>query len=258
VRLGFAEDPPTLDVDGTDAAHKLAILTSIASGKAIDFDGVYREGITDIIPEDIQFADEFGFCLKLLAIARYLGDRLEVRVHPALIPRDHIMANVNGVYNAIYLDGDFVGPNLYYGLGAGRRPTGSAVVSDIINLARQLRQGCKSFIPPLACVPDAGRAVRIQPMADLITAYYFRFSALDQPGVLSKIAGILGEHHISIAAVIQKGREVNGSVPIVMMTHEARESDAVKALSLMRGIDVLTDRTIMIRVEKGHLHGAGE
>jgi homoserine dehydrogenase len=258
VRLGFAEDPPTLDVDGTDAAHKLAILASIAFGKPIDFDGVYREGITDLIPEDIQFADEFGFCVKLLAITRYLDDRVEARVHPALIPKDHIMANVDGVYNAIYVDGDFVGPNLYYGLGAGRRPTGSAVVSDIINLARQLRQGCKDFIPPLACVRPAGEALLIQPMDDLVTAYYFRFSALDQPGVLSKIAGILGEHQISIAAVIQKGREINGSVPIVMMTHEARESNVVKALSLMHGIDVLTDRTIMIRVQKGHFHGAGE
>ncbi len=258
VRLGFAEDPPTLDVDGTDAAHKLAILTSIAFGKAIDFDGVYREGITDLIPEDIRFADEFGFCVKLLAIARNLGERIEARVHPALIPKDHIMANVNGVYNAIYLDGDFVGPNLYYGLGAGRRTTGSAVASDIINLARQLRQGCKGFTPPLACVRLSAEALEIQPMADLVTEYYFRFSALDQPGVLSKIAGILGDHQISIAAVIQKGREINGSVPLVMMTHEARESNVVKALSLMGGIDVLTDRTIVIRVEKGHFHGAGE
>jgi homoserine dehydrogenase len=150
MELGYAEDPPTLDVDGTDATHKLAILISIAFGIPVSFDRIYREGIEKITPEDIQFGSEFGYSLKMLAIARNLGDRIEARVHPTLVPRNHIMANVNGVYNAIYLEGDFVGPNLYYGLGAGRRPTGSAVVSDIINLARQIKHGIKNLMPPLA------------------------------------------------------------------------------------------------------------
>jgi homoserine dehydrogenase len=168
-----------------------------------------------------------------------------------MIPQNHIMANVHDAYNAIYIEGDFVGPNLYYGLGAGKRPTGSAVVSDIIYLARQMRQGIKTLMPPLAHVRKRDLDFPIQPIEALNTAYYFRFSAVDKPGVLSKIAGILGDNQISIASVIQKGREINGSVPIVMLTHEARESNVKKALSLMDQLDVLTDQTMVIRVEEG-------
>jgi len=251
IDLGYAEDPPTLDVDGTDAAHKLAILISIAFGIPVSFNSVYREGIDMLTPEDIRFASEFGYCIKLLAVARNQGDRVEARVNPAMVPLDHIMASVNGVYNAVYLEGDFVGPNLYYGLGAGRRPTASAVVSDIIYLARQIRHGIKKLIPPLAHAHPQGGTVSIQPIEELCTAYYFRFSAVDKPGVLSKISGILGDHQISIASVIQKGREVKGSVPVVMLTHEAQESNVLKALSLMDQLDVLTDKTMMIRVEEG-------
>ncbi|MBW2349408.1 MAG: homoserine dehydrogenase [Deltaproteobacteria bacterium] len=255
VKLGFAEDPPTLDVDGTDAAHKLVILVSLAYGTPVPFGEVYRAGIDRLTPDDVRFAGEFGYRVKLLAIARELGDRVEARVHPAMIPADHILANVNEAYNAIYLEGDFLGPNLYYGLGAGREPTASAVVSDIMDLARQIRLGRTRPMPPLAHAEEPGTPVRIQPMEDLSTAYYFRFSAVDRPGVLSKISGVLGENRISISSVIQKGREVNGSVPLVMLTHEARESDVNRALSAMEGLDVLTDRTVMIRVEKGVRHG---
>jgi homoserine dehydrogenase len=251
VRLGFAEDPPTLDVDGTDAAHKLVILTSIIFGTPISFSDVYREGIVGLTPDDIRFAGEFGYSVKLLAIARSLGDSLEARVHPAMIPTDHILANVNDAYNAIYLEGDFVGPNLYYGLGAGRRPTGSAVVSDIMDLARQIRLDIRTPMPPLAHVFSPREEIVIRPMEALVSAYYFRFSAIDRPGVLSKIAGVLGEHQISISSVIQKGRQVKGPVPIVMLTHEARESDVRKAISRIDRLEVLTDKTIMIRVEEG-------
>jgi len=249
VALGFAEDPPTLDVDGTDAAHKLAILISLGFGSPVSFKEIYKEGIAPLTPDDIRFANDFGYRVKLLAIARHHGESLEARVHPTMIPKDHILANVNEAFNAIYLEGDFVGPNLYYGLGAGRRPTGSAVVSDIMGLARQIRMGLKTPMPPLAHVRLPETAVRILPMEELHTTYYFRFSAVDSPGVLSKISGVLGDHRISIASVIQKGREVNGSVPVVMLTHEARESDVRKALSSMNTLDVLTDKTIMIRVE---------
>jgi homoserine dehydrogenase len=255
VKLGFAEDPPTLDVDGTDAAHKLAILVSLAFGAPVSFKDIYREGISTLSPEDIQFAGEFGYHVKLLGIARYLGERVEARVHPAMIPKDHILANVNGVYNAIYIDGDFVGPNLYYGLGAGRRPTGSAVVSDVIALARQIRLGLERFMPPLAHVDRFAKGIPIQPIEELTTAYYFRFAALDRPGVLSKIAGILGQYEISIASVIQKGRESEGSVPIVMLTHEARENSVMKAISLLDNLDIVTAETRVIRVEKGYPHG---
>ncbi len=251
VRLGFAEDPPTLDVDGTDAAHKLAIIISIAFGAPVSFGDIFREGIVAVTPDDIQFADEFGFCIKLLAIAKDLGDCIEARVHAAMIPKDHMLANVNEAFNAIYLEGDFVGPNLYYGLGAGRKPTGSAVVSDIIRLAREIRCGKSLRMPPLAHVRPPLKNIVIQPMEDLATPYYFRFSALDRPGVLSRIAGILGEHQISISSVIQKGRERKGPVPIVMMTHEAQERHVKKAISLIDDLDVVAEKTMMIRVEGG-------
>ena len=250
IKLGYAEDPPTLDVDGTDAAHKLAILISLAFGVPVPFESIYREGIDRLTPEDIRFAGEFGYCLKLLAVARNLGDKVEARVHPAMIPQDHIMANVKGVYNAIYIEGDFVGPNLYYGLGAGKKATGSAVVSDIIHLARQIRQGNKNHMPPLAHFGLEHPKLAIQPIEALSTPYYFRFSAVDRPGVLSRISGLLGENDISIYSVIQKGRKINGSVPIVMLTHEARESSVLRALSSMSQMDVLTDETVMIRVEE--------
>lgn len=249
VDLGFAEDPPTLDVDGTDAAHKLAILISIGFGTPASFKEIYKEGIAGLTPDDIRFAGEFGYRVKLLAISRNLGDLLQARVHPAMVPKNHILANVDEAYNAIYLEGDFVGPNLYYGLGAGRRPTGSAVVSDIMGLAKQIRQGFKKSMPPLGHVRPLKAEIRIQPIKELITSYYFRFSVLDRPGVLSKISGILGHHQISIASVIQKGREVNGSVPLVMLTHEAQESNVRKAISLIDNLDVLTGKTVMIRVE---------
>lgn len=250
VELGYAEDPPTLDVDGTDAAHKLTILISIASGIPVSFNSIYREGIDRLTPEDIAFAGELGYCLKLLAVARFRKDGIEARVHPTMLPRGHIMANVNDVYNAIYLEGDFVGPNLYYGMGAGKRPTGSAVVSDLISLGRQMQNGMKRITPPLAHTRSPARDMTILPIEELDNAYYFRFSVLDRPGVLSRIAGILGDNDISISSVIQKGREEAGSVPLVMLTHKAKERNVIKALSLAEQTDVLTDRTVMIRVEE--------
>ncbi len=249
IDLGYAEDPPTLDVDGTDAAHKLAILISISFGVPAALGRIHREGIDRIAPEDIAFANEFGYRIKLLAVAKNRDGRVEARVHPAMIPMDHILANVNGPYNAIYLEGDFVGPNLYYGLGAGRRPTGSAVASDIIYLAREIRQSMTNFMPPLAHARPQEQEIDIQPMDDLRCAYYFRFSALDQPGVLSRISGVLGENNISLSSVIQKGRDINGSVPVVMLTHEAREKDVARSLAILETQDILTHSTVMIRVE---------
>ncbi len=255
IDLGYAEDPPTLDVDGTDAAHKLAILLSIAFGSPAPFKRIFKEGIDQLTPEDILFASEFGYCIKLLAVARDLGKAVEARVHPTMIPTDHIMANVNEAYNAIYMEGDFSGPTLYYGMGAGRKATGSAVVSDIISLARQLKQGVQTLMPPLAHCLEVP-PLTIQPMEELNTAYYFRFSAVDKPGVLSKISGILGEQGISISSVIQKGRKLHGPVPIVMLTHEAKESNVLMALSQLDHLDVLTDKTMVIRVEDRELSGA--
>ena len=248
IKLGYAEDPPTLDVNGTDAAHKLAILISLAYGVPAPFERIYREGIDKLTQEDIQFADEFGYCIKLLTVARNLGNEVDARVHPAMLPKKHILANVNEAFNAVFIEGDYVGPTLYYGQGAGRRPTGSAVVSDIMAIARKIKSGSDKTVCPLGFADSTGQNVRIQSMQNLKTAYYFRFSALDKPGVLSKIAGILGENNISISSVIQKGRDTDGAVPIVTLTHEAFERDVRSALEKIDKLDVLQDKTMMIRV----------
>jgi len=221
IKLGYAEDPPTLDVNGTDAAHKLAILISIAYGVPAPFARIYREGIDRLTPDDILFADEFGYCIKLLTIAQNLGDEIEARVHPAMLPKNHILANVNEAFNAVFIEGDYVGPTLYYGQGAGRRPTGSAVVSDIMAIARKIKSGADKSSSPLGFADSTGQAIKIQSIKQLKTAYYFRFMAVDKPSVLSKISGILGEKNISISSVIQKGRDTDGAVPIVMLTQEA-------------------------------------
>jgi homoserine dehydrogenase len=249
VRLGFAEDPPDLDVKGIDTAHKLAIISSIILGRSIPLEDIHCEGITFLSPDDIYFAGEFGFCIKLLAIARINGDTLEARVHPAMIPRSHILANVFDAYNAIYLEGDFVGPNLYYGLGAGRKPTASAVVADIIDISRRIHAGVEAFPPPLSHVKPSVSPVRIKPISEHQGPYYFRFSAVDRPGVLSKLSGVLGENNISIYSVIQKGRNLNGSVPVVILTHEAKEQNVQNALSTITGLEILTDTPVMMRVE---------
>ncbi len=248
IKLGYAEDPPTLDVDGTDAAHKLAILISLTYGVPAPFESIYREGIDKLTQEDIQFADEFGYCIKLLTVARDLGDEVEARVHPAMLPKGHILSNVNEAFNAVFIEGDYVGPTLYYGQGAGRKPTGSAVVSDIMAIARKIKCGSDKEVSPLGFADSIGQEIKIQSMKSLKTAYYFRFSALDKPGVLSKIAGILGEKNISISSVIQKGRDTDGAVPIVMLTHEAVEQDVIEALEIIDKLDVLKDKTMMIRV----------
>lgn len=250
VKLGYAEDPPTLDVNGSDAAHKLAILISVAFGVPVDYESIYKEGIDTLTPVDISFARDFGYNIKLLAIARFKDGKIEARVHPAMVPKNHIMANVNEAYNAIYVEGDFAGPSLYYGLGAGRRPTGSAVASDIISLARKMNSGAVTMMPPLAHV-RAKKKIKMQGIENLATPYYFRFSAVDKPGVLSKISGVLGENNISISSVIQKGRGETGAVPVVMLTHEAKEKDVIKAMNKLARMKIFTDKAMMIRVEQG-------
>jgi homoserine dehydrogenase len=249
-RLGYAETDPTLDIDGSDAAHKLTIIISLAFGFPFAYEEIYREGIDAVSPEDIRFADEFGYCVKLLAIARQSGDHLEARVHPAFVPKDHILANVNEAYNAVYVEGDFVGPTLFYGFGAGRRPTGSAVVADLMDIARNHIKGISRRVSPLSFSRSPARELSLKPMDEIMTDYYFRVSAVDRPGVLSKISGILGAHNISIAAVIQKKREAHGSVPVVMLTHEARERDVRKSLELIDKLDVVNEKTVLCRVER--------
>ncbi|UCG10969.1 MAG: homoserine dehydrogenase [Deltaproteobacteria bacterium] len=249
-KLGYAEADPTLDVEGVDAAHKIAVLSSLAYCCEVDFNHIYVEGITHIDPLDIQFAKDFGYQIKLLAISRSDGKRIEVRVHPTMIPQEHMLAKVEGAYNAIHISGDSVGDVMLYGLGAGMMPTGSAVASDLVDLGRDLVAGSGIRIASLASEERAVACRQVKPMDELVIKYYFRFVAVDRPGVLSKISGILGSHDISIASVIQKGRQVKGSVPIVMMTHEARERDVRMALAEIDDLPVVTSTTRFIRVKK--------
>jgi homoserine dehydrogenase len=247
---GYAEADPTLDVEGMDTVHKLSILMHLAYGAPLEPEAVFVKGITRVSALDIAFAREFGYAIKLLAICRKEGLGLEARVHPTMIPKDHILANVQGVNNALYLKGDAVGDILLYGQGAGMMPTGSAVVSDLVNLGRNINKGITRRIPgPFSTRTFQEKGMAFKPLSEVMTHYYFRFSALDRPGVLSTIAGILGANQISVASVIQKGREIEGSVPIVMMTHEARESAVQKAIGEIDRLPVITDHTVIIRVE---------
>ena len=247
--LGYAEADPTFDVEGIDTAHKLTILLGIAYGVPMDFKAVYTEGISKITPLDIKFIKEFGYRIKLLAISKDDGEAIEARVHPTLIPADSMLASVNEAYNALYVKGDAVGNVMFYGPGAGMMPTGSAVVSDLVDVARNIIRGAIGRVPSLGYEPTRVKARRIKLIEELETEYYFRVSAEDRPGVLSKIAGILGKHEISIKSVHQKGRDIVGAVPLVMITHEAREAAVRMALSEIDELDVVKDETVLIRIE---------
>ncbi len=246
---GYAEADPTLDVEGLDTAHKLAILTALAYGVEINLDDIFVEGISKITPLDIEFANQFGYRIKLLAISKDRGDAVESRVHPTMIPFDNLLSSVNGTLNAITVSGDAVGDIQLNGHGAGMMPTASAVVADMVDIARDLLSGAKPRIPLLAFQPDRIRPARVLSMDELQTHYYFRFAAVDRPGVLSKISGILGKHGISLKSVHQKGRKSHGSVPLVMLTHHAREKDVKKALKEIVALDVVTTEPVLIRIE---------
>ena len=246
---GYAEADPFLDVEGHDTAHKLAILTALAYGMEINLDDVYVEGISRITPMDIDFARQFGYTIKLLAIGKDRGDAIEARIHPTMIPEGNLLSNVNGSLNAVRINADAVGEMMLFGHGAGMMPTASAVVSDLVDLARNLIMGAVCRVPILAYQPEQIRTIPILTMDDLTSHYYIRFSALDRPGVLSKISGILGELSISIASVHQKGRTSAGPVPVVMLTHAAREADVKKALARIEELDIISERPMLIRIE---------
>jgi len=246
---GYAEADPSFDVEGIDTAHKLTILIALAYGVPISFDNIYIEGIKEIEPLDIEFAKEFGYCIKLLAISRCTQMGIEARVHPTMIPSEHLLANVNWAYNALLVKGDAVGNVLFYGLGAGMMPAGSAVVSDVVDLARNIIKGISQRVPPLSFLPQMRGKKTIISMNEVVCKYYFRFFAIDKPGVLSKISGILGNNDISIASVVQKGREIDGKVPIVMLTHEAKEANVKKALKEIEKLDIVKAKPVFIRIE---------
>ncbi|MBU0575194.1 MAG: homoserine dehydrogenase [Pseudomonadota bacterium] len=251
--LGFAEADPAYDVEGIDAAHKLAILLSLAYGKKVRLEDLYREGITRISEQDIEFAHELGYRIKLLAIAIQRDQEVEARLHPTMIPFDHLLANVNGNFNAFHIIGDAADSVFLYGQGAGMMPTASAVVSDIVDIARDVLKGISGRIPPRVLHEEIIEDIRLLPFDQIRTNYYFRFSAVDRPGVLSRISGILGENNISIAAVIQKGRKQGGAVPVVMTTYKARELDVRRAMEDIDRLDVVMGKTMLIRIEDDKL-----
>ncbi len=247
---GYAEADPTFDIEGIDSAHKLAVLTMLAYGTPVKFDDIYTEGISKITPLDIDFARELGYKIKLLAITKMADGEVEARVHPTMLPEDYPIATVDGVFNALSVVGDAVGSTMFYGRGAGDMPTGSAVVSDIVDIGRDILAGCSNR-SPVAAFRDRAK-LRIRKMEDITSCYYLRFSAMDQPGVLSRISGVLGKNNISISSVIQKGRGGAAAVPLVMMSHDAVERDVRKALAEIDTMDCVAGRTVVIRVEEGN------
>lgn len=249
--LGYAEPDPTFDIEGIDTAHKLAILVSLCFGTRIDFNSIHTEGIGRISGLDVKFARDFGYRIKLLAIGKLTAGKIEARVHPTMIPLHNPMADVNGVFNAIRLTGDFVGAVMFYGRGAGQDPTASAIVGDLVGLSRCMVAGAGRTVAPLGLLDVHVRNLPVKPMSDIVSKYMLRFSARDLPGVLGTIAGALGRHGISIASMVQTAHDADDSapVPIVIMTHEAVEGAVQEALAEIDRLDFICEKTVFIRIE---------
>jgi len=249
-RMGLAEANPATDVDGIDSAHKLAILTALAFGVAPRFRDIATEGIRHVDAIDIAFATELGYTIKLLAIAKDHGRRVEARVHPTMIPRGHLLADVGGNFNALFVRGAALGPTMYYGQGAGSLPTATAVIADLIAAARDRAVGEAVRVPPWG-VPQADlRQAPVLPLAELESEYYLRVMAVDRPGVLARIAGVLGRCDISIASVIQRDRRAGTTVPVVIRTHRARERNVARARKALGGLSSVRGRPVCIRIEE--------
>lgn len=248
--LGYAEADPTFDVEGIDAAHKLTILASIAFGVPLQFDKVYTEGISQITPMDVEFAGELGYRIKHLGIVRRVEKGLEMRVHPTLIPHRRLIANVDGVMNAVLIRADAVGPTLHYGPGAGAEPTASAVVADLVDVVRALTTDPGNRVPHLAFQPDAIQDIPILEMDDVETAFYLRMQVQDQAGVLADITRIFADHNISIEAIVQKEEQDDkGCVPLVMLTHKGLESNMMNAIGKIEQLSTVTGKITRIRLE---------
>lgn len=248
-RAGYAETDPTFDVAGIDSAHKLAILVGLAYGTPVNFKDIYTEGITNITPTDIAYAKQFGCTIKLLGIAKLVDGEIEARVHPTMLPSSSPIAQVEDVYNAIQLVGDAVGDVVLYGRGAGSMPTGSAVVSDVVAIGRNLLKGAVGRVPVASFQQDQRRPLRLKPMEEIRSLYYLRFTVVDRPGVLAQIAGELGRCGISISSMVQQGRREGQTVPVVIKTHTARERDVQDALREINRRPFVSEPTRLIRVE---------
>jgi homoserine dehydrogenase len=248
--LGYAEADPTFDVEGIDAAHKLTILASLAFGIPLQFDACFTEGISRIEPQDVIYAEQLGYRIKHLGVTRKTADGVELRVHPTLIPERRLIANVDGVMNAVLVKGDAVGPTLYYGAGAGSLPTASAVVADVIDVTRTLTTDPGNRVPHLAFQPSELSDTPVLPISEVETAYYLRMTAQDRPGVVAAVAGILSEAGISIEAMQQKEpAEGETEVPLVMLTHRVREGRMDEAIARIEALDTISGQVTRIRVE---------
>ncbi|MGB0664360.1 MAG: homoserine dehydrogenase [Pontibacterium sp.] len=246
--LGYAEADPTFDVEGIDAAHKLTILASIAFGIPLQFERAYTEGITKITREDVEYAEELGYRIKHLGVAAQTEDGVELRVHPTLIPESKLLANVNGVMNAVLVDGDAVGQTMYYGAGAGAEPTGSAVIADIVDLARAVATGTAPQVPHLGYRSDALSDTQVVDVEKVQTSYYLRMQALEQPGVLAKVTNILGEKGINIEAISQK-ETPEEYVPVIILTQCVQEQKMNEAIAAIEALDAIIGSVTRIRVE---------
>lgn len=248
--LGYAEADPTFDVEGIDAAHKLVILAAIAFNTPLRFDAVYTEGISALTPEDLAYAEELGYVVKHLGVARETGAGLELRVHPTLLPKDLLLAKVAGVKNAVLVEGDAVGPTMYYGAGAGGGATASAVMADVIDLARELSRDQRCPLPSLGLPMDQLRELPILPMGEVRTAWYLRLEAEDRPGVMSQVSSILGDQGISIEALIQKAPQPGQTrVPVVVVTNVASQGNLERAVMAIEALDSIAGPVTRIRVE---------
>lgn len=248
---GYAEANPTLDIEGIDAAHKLTILTSLAFGVKINFNDVYKEGISKISISDIKFANDFGYVIKLLGIAKRGEDGIEVRVHPTLIPNNHPLASVKNEFNAIFVKGYASGPILLYGKGAGMMPTASAVLGDIIDIARNIAHQNGIAVPNRGFNSNAMKSIIPKSVREIESKFYIRLLVVDKPGVLASVAGVLGKRKISIASVFQKGRDEKGEgVPLVIITHETKEKELIQALAEIKEFDFCQREPSFIRIEE--------
>lgn len=246
--LGYAEADPTFDVEGIDAAHKLSILSALSFGVPLSFEQVYTEGISKIELEDLQQAEQLGYVIKHLGITKRTEQGLELRVHPTLIPKNRLLANVHGVKNAVMVHGDAVGPTLYYGAGAGAEPTASAVIADLVDLAREMNTQPENRVPYLAFASQLEN-VEILPMEEIETAYYLRLLAVDRPGVLARVATIFSEAGISIEAIIQKDYQADELIPIILLTHKCKEKAMNQALRQIEALADIPGQVMRIRVE---------
>ncbi len=249
--LGYAEADPAFDIEGVDAAHKLTIMAAIAFGVPMQFDKCYKEGIAKLTQEDIRYAEQLGYSIKLLGITKHTADGIELRVHPTLIPTKRLIANVEGVMNAVLVKGDAVGPTLYYGAGAGAEPTASAVVADLVDITRLHTADPDHRVPHLAFQPDRMSSLKILPMDQVVTSYYLRMRVVDRPGVLADITRILADASISIDAMVQREpAEGEKQVDIIMLTHQTREKSINTAIRKIEALPVVTGKVTRIRLEE--------